>query len=181
MVNDSGQIYTIEGVAAAILMVVTAYLAVSSTTVLTQQDVHIINMQLQQLGNDALAMMDTPDSYSTNVSNLSFMVNGTLAGNPVEAANNITEFRNQFMGYLNATTNTGMENNLYSYNATIYYRNVSDQVNSLQFNESPFHYYHESAVMVSRWVYLPGFDNTTHLDMRSGNQSVLLEVLLWRI
>jgi hypothetical protein len=179
MVNDSGQIYTIEGVAAAILMVVTAYLAVSSTTILTQQDVHIIDMQMQQLGNDALAMMDTPDGYGTNASNLSLIVNESLAGNSTEASEN---FKSQFLGYLNATTNTGIGNNLYNYNATVYYRNRNisdDQVASIAFDEHP--YYHEHAVTVSRWVYLPNFNTAKYTDMRSGNQSVLLEVLLWRV
>ncbi|NYT07821.1 MAG: hypothetical protein GKC05_06165, partial [Methanomicrobiales archaeon] len=45
--NDSGQLYTIEGLAAAVLMVVTAYLVISTTTILTPQDVHIIDMQLE--------------------------------------------------------------------------------------------------------------------------------------
>ena len=62
MVDDRAQLYTIEGVAAAFLMIVTAYLVVSSTTVITPQDVHIIDMQLEQLGNDALVVMDTPDT-----------------------------------------------------------------------------------------------------------------------
>jgi hypothetical protein len=169
MVNDSGQLYTIEGVAAGILMVVTAYLAISSTTVLTQQDVHIIDMQLQQLGNDALAMMDTPDNYDAGTSNLSEIINTT----------DTVKFRNEFLGYLNSTTSTGTENNIYSYSATIYYRNISDQIRPLPFDESA--YYRENAVKVSRWVYLPDFNNTSQPDMRSGNQSVLLEVLLWRV
>jgi hypothetical protein len=172
MVNDSGQIYTIEGVAAGILMVVTAYLAISSTTVLTQQDVHIIDMQLQQLGNDALAMMDTPDSYDGGTSNLTkAVVTGIATGNT-------TAFGNEFLHYLITTTSTGIENNYYSYSATIYYRNKTDQVNWSHFDGSP--YYRENAVMVSRWVYLPNFNNVSQPDMRSGNQSVLLEVLLWR-
>ncbi len=64
MVNDRGQIYTIEGVTAGIIMIVTAYLVLSTTTIFTPGDVHITDMQLEQTGNDALAMLDSPDSYN---------------------------------------------------------------------------------------------------------------------
>ena len=73
MVNESGILYTIEGVAAGVLVITTAYLVVSTTMVFTPGDTHIIDMQLEQLGNDALAMMDTPDN-ATAISNLSAIV-----------------------------------------------------------------------------------------------------------
>lgn len=168
MVSDSGQIYTIEGVAAAILMIVTAYLVVSSTTIITQQDVHIIDMQLEQLGNDALAMMDTPDSFGNN---------STLAS--AIQVNDTTVFQDTFLDYVNAYTVTGPET--MRYNATISYRSSTEDIQTFIFNASP--YYRENAVKVSRWVYLPYFNNTYYpeqSDMRSGNQTVLLEVLLWR-
>jgi len=63
MVNESGVLYTIEGVAAGVLMITTAYLIVSTTVVFTPGDTHIIDMQLEQLGNDVLASMDTPIEY----------------------------------------------------------------------------------------------------------------------
>ena len=167
--NDSGQLYTIEGIAAAVLMVVTAYLVVSTTTVLTPQDVHIIDMHLEQLGSDVLAMMDTPDSYG-NESMLAWTIRN----------NNTTVFQTTFLSYVNASTDSSSEN--MRYNATIYYRNSTDEINSFTFNASP--YYRENAVKVSRWVYLPDFINTpyaTHSpDLRNGTQTVLVEVLLWR-
>jgi hypothetical protein len=174
MVNDLGQIYTIEGVAAGILMVVTAYLVISTTTVLTPQDVHIIDMQLQQLGNDALAMMDTPDIYGNETERNQSVLTRVISSN-----DNIT-FRNQFLGYMNATTGGVISNGSYAYNATVYYR-TDASVKSYIFDESP--YYRENAVKVSRWVYLPPFDRTSHpADMRNNTtQSVLLEVLVWRV
>lgn len=166
--NDSGQLYTIEGLAAAVLMVVTAYLVISTTTILTPQDVHIIDMQLEQLGSDALAMMDTPDSYG-NESTLAWAIR----------YNNTTVFQTTFLNYINASA-TGRPDNL-AYSATIYYRNTTG-INSFTFNESP--YYRENAVKVSRWVYLPNFRNyyyPTQPDMRNDTQSMLMEVLLWRV
>ena len=176
MVNDSGQIFTIEGVTAGILMIVTAYLVVSTTTVLTPQDVHIIDMQLQQLGSDALAMMDTPDQYgSTNARNYSPL---TL----LIIANNQPEFKNQFLFYVNNTTNiAGTEYDRLNYNASIFYENTSYQMNKTEFGGGS--YYRENAVKVTRWVYLPPFTSNVGYpsDMKTDvNQTVLLEVLLWR-
>lgn len=175
MVNQEGQIFTIEGVAAAILMVVTAYLVVSTTTVLTQQDVHIIDMQLQQLGNDALAMMDTPHSYG-HTSNLTEIVR----------TDNGTQFREIFLGYVNNTTNVaGTGHDRLNYTANVTYQNNLGSVKNISFcNESSCGiYYRETAARVSRWVSLPNFNNSTssHLDdMVNGNRTVLFEVLLWR-
>jgi len=167
MVNDSGQLYTIEGVAAGVLMIVTAYLVVSTTTILTPQDVHIIDLQLQQLGNDALAMMDTPDQYADR-SNLSLMIENF----------DDTGFKSEFGDYLNATTGSGPSAGGYAYNATVYYR-TDTGVHSYHFTDTGG-YYRENAVMVSRWVYLP--NGTAGGPINDGNpHSVLLEVLLWRI
>jgi len=176
MVNNSGQLYTIEGVAAGILIVVTAYLVVSTTTVLTPQDVHIIDMQLEQLGSDALAMMDTPNQYGSvdarNYSNLTTFI----------MFNNQTEFGDQFLFYVNNTPNiAGTGYDRLNYSASIFYENTTNQINTTQFGGGT--YYRENAVTVTRWVYLPPFNKpvTYPDDMISNeNQTVLLEVLLWR-
>jgi hypothetical protein len=169
VVNESGQIYTIEGLAAGVLMVVTAYLIVSTTTVFTQQDVHITDMQLEQMGNDALAMMDTP--------NVLLAADGSLEMSDLEqylVSDDYLNFKNQFLGYVNGTTGTSTDN--FHLNATLFYRNNTG-INSYAFGGDP--YYREDAVKVSRWVYLPN-SVASQSDMRSGKQSVLLEVLLWR-
>jgi hypothetical protein len=177
MVNDSGQLYTIEGVAAGILMIVTAYLVISTTTVLTPQDVHIIDMQLQQLGSDALAMMDTPDQYGSAIgrdySPLTLFV----------MTNNTTDFRNLFLFYVNNTTNiAGTGYDRLNYTATIFYENTTNEINKTPFGGGT--YYRENAVTLTRWVYLPPFNKTGTgypNDMFDAeNQTVLLEVLLWR-
>ena len=61
MVNsDRAQLYTIEGFAAALIMLITAFLVLNATSVYTAGDTHINDMQLEALGTDALKMMDTP-------------------------------------------------------------------------------------------------------------------------
>lgn len=180
MVSDSGQIYTIEGIAAGLLMIVTAYLVVSTTTVLTPQDVHIIDMQLQQLGNDALAMMDTPDEFGTTNARRYSELTEVIINNTPDV------FGERFLNYVNNTTNVaGTGYDRLKYNASISYWNVTNQMNTTEFNGNTFGdtYYRENAVKVSRWVYLPPFNATGHpySDMNNTmNQSVLMEVLLWR-
>jgi hypothetical protein len=64
MVNYDGQLYTIEGVAAGLIMLMTAFIVVGTTSVYTPGDTHITDMQLEQMGSDALHMMNAPNSSS---------------------------------------------------------------------------------------------------------------------
>jgi hypothetical protein len=176
MVNDFGQLYTIEGVAAAILIVVTAYLVISTTTIITPQDVHIIDMQLQQLGNDALMMMDTPDTYGNESERNQSVLSRVISENDKIA------FQEQFLSYLTSKTYNETPTMTYAFNATVYYRDNSGIIQSYIFSDTP--YYRENAIKVSRWVYLPNGANMASPmnDLKDGKpHSVLLEVLLWRI
>ncbi len=61
--DEQGQLYTMEGIAAALIMLATIYLVINATSVYTAGDTHISDMQLEALGSDALMMMDqAPDS-----------------------------------------------------------------------------------------------------------------------
>jgi hypothetical protein len=64
--SDGGQLYTIEGIAAALIMLITAYMVVNATSVYTAGDTHISDMQLEQMGSDALTMMATPKDSDDN-------------------------------------------------------------------------------------------------------------------
>jgi hypothetical protein len=174
-VNDLGQLFTIEGVAAAILMVVTAYLAVSTTMVLTPQDVHIVDMQLQVLGNDALAMMDTPDSFGIE-SDLAQYIR----------TNDADGFNEAFINLVNSNTSVGRPDNL-KMEARVYCRDTNDLIQWIPFSGTPPEtYYRENAVKVSRWVYLSNGVNNVPQSLAVYGlddglpHTVLLEVLLWR-
>ena len=67
MKNSDGQLYTIEGFAAALIMIATAYLVVNATSVYTAGDTHISDMQLEALGSDALTMMGTPENTTMDL------------------------------------------------------------------------------------------------------------------
>ena len=60
MVNEGAQLYTMEGIAAGLIMLLTTYLVLGSTSVYTPGDTHITDMQLEQVGSDILRVMDTP-------------------------------------------------------------------------------------------------------------------------
>ena len=172
MVNDTGQLYTMEGVAAGVIMLLAAYIVVSTTSIYTTGDTHIPDMQLEQLGSDVLAMMDTPDTNGT-----------TSALETFVSTNNGTGFNSTFLGYCNATTRGTLDNLHMSANIT--YRDA----NANKINEYPFvapdntWTGRESAVRATRWVQLPKLSPKPvgmPGDMRADPQAVLVEVLLWR-
>lgn len=170
MVNESGQLYTIEGVAAAILMLVTAYIVINSTTVLTPQDVHIIDVQLETLGDDALGIMDIRNTSEEDSSLLQQLIR-------YDDIPNKTRFRETFLLYCNSTPQGNLDN--LQFDAKIYYRGLSGDVQHYSYDQSS-PYYRGKAVQVSRWVYLNDKPVYGPGNMRSGQQIVLLEVLLWR-
>ena len=176
MVNESGQLYTIEGIAAAFLMIFTTYIVLSSTTILTPADTHVIDMQLEQLGNDALAMMDTPDpSYQT--SKLEDYIQDWDNG----------AFQNDF----NSSVNHDCGGRPLDFNAYVYYRDDSGKIQKGTFFESPHmaatkRFVAAHPVTVTRWVYVEWDPNNPPLfftkiaNPHEANQVVLLEVTLWR-
>jgi hypothetical protein len=170
MVNHEGQLYTIEGVAAGILMIFTAYLVMSTTTVYTPGDTHISDMQLEQLGTDALQMMNTPANGLQSESPLQTIVEQ----NPMDSAT----FNTLFLNYVNNETGSKTDNLHYS--AAVTYYNISSQTTgSLPLASNRNLTGVEHPVRVTEWVIVnklfpgdPGGKNQ--------NRAVLVEVLLWR-
>jgi hypothetical protein len=74
MVGEGAQLYTIEGVAAAMIMLLTAYFVVNATAVYTGGDTHINDMQLEILGKDVLDMMDTRPNGTVEKSPLRLII-----------------------------------------------------------------------------------------------------------
>ena len=176
MVNDRGQIYTIEGVTAGIIMLVTAYLVLSTTTIFTPGDVHITDMQLEQTGNDALAMLDSPDNY-----NLDSARPNTTALSILVQQHNTTGFESAFGSYLNTKPGSASLDKI-KYSANISYHDGSGVINSYDFGHSAMLTGRENTVRVTRLVLV---DNTvsptnTNLSAPARIQMVLVEVLLWR-
>ena len=99
MENTGGQLYTIEGFAAGLIMIMTAYLVVNATSVYTAGDTHINDMQLEALGSDALRMMGTPVNVSMNSVDTSPL--RTIIEN-----NDAGTFRTMFLNLTNNRTGT---------------------------------------------------------------------------
>ncbi|MDH7593590.1 MAG: hypothetical protein QHG99_04435 [Methanomicrobiales archaeon] len=174
MVNSEGQFYTMEGIAAAVLMVITASLVMSTTSIYTSGDTHIQDMQLELLGNDALKVMDTPKAAGAN-STLEELVRDW----------NNTEFNNEFNLSINEKgINERGFGNLY-YTSNVFYINKTGVVRDKLFSYSRTYFGNPNAVRVTRWVFvgsnapIDGIGQFSDFN-RTRNQTVLLEVLIWR-
>jgi hypothetical protein len=167
MVNDRGQLYTIEGVAAGLIMLMTAYLVLGATSVYTPGDAHISDMQLEILGNDALKMMDTPQNYTDSKSPLRLIIEKEDGPRFWKMFNDTVNNRSASVpDHIHFTAN-------YSYRIT-----ADNSINSSFINSSRNPTGGEHAVRVTKWVIVtktlpPG-------AAAAKDRAVLVEVLLWR-
>jgi hypothetical protein len=138
--KTEGQFYTMEGIAAAVLMVLTAYLVMSTTSVYTPGDTHIIDMQLEQVGNDALKIMDTKSNVSADLTDLEEML----------FTNNSSGFGTTFNSLINAH---GSSINPVKFKADIYYVDSAGNVSRHEFLSTTNYIGDVNGVTVSRWVY----------------------------
>ena len=170
MVNDRGQLYTIEGIAAGMIMLFTTYLVLGATSVYTPGDSHISDMQLEQTGTDALMMMNTP-------------VNGTAESllQQVVEKNDSTTFNTVFLDYVNNKTGSNADNLHYAASVT-YYDIQNKTTGSLYLASNRKLSGVEHPVRVTEWV----IANRTFFGDNTGDgvftyhpRAVLVEVLLW--
>jgi hypothetical protein len=167
MVNDRGQLYTIEGLAAALIMLLTAYLVVGATSFYTPGDAHINDMQLEVLGTDALVMMDTSPNSSVDESPLRQMIENDSYGGG--------QFKEMFMNYTNAS-GFGPQHDI-QFSANYTYEDDDATVTGVSINASREMTGGEHAVRVTRWVLV-----NKRLPPASSlrDRAVLVEVFLWR-
>jgi hypothetical protein len=172
MVNADGQLYTIEGFAASLIMLITAFLVVNSTSVYTPGDAHISDMQLEVTGSDALNMM----TYVTNVS-----PGGIVGKSPlqeiVEKGDN-----NRFVEMFDNLTNnkTGSNRDRIQFMANVSYVKSDGTVNTTTpLGRTRSLSGGEHTVRITQWVIA---DAGSPPGSSSGlrKRAVLVEVLLWR-
>jgi hypothetical protein len=165
MVRDDAQLYTIEGFAAAVIMVASMFLVINATSVYTPGDAHISDMQLETLGSDALKMMDTAPNRAVNETDLQ---------NITQTAN-ATKFDELFRNYTNVS-GTGPRHDI-QYSLSYSYRDTGDSmIHTRQIGQSRILADGEHPVRATRWVLIRGdaFGNF------ASPRAVLVEVLLWR-
>ena len=168
VVLENGSLYTIEGLAAALLMIATATIVFQAMSIYTPGDTHIDDMLLEQLGADALAVMDLPKQPNA-MSELEEQV----------ASWDTEGFDAAFSQLLR--TRSLAPGDPAQYSAQIYYRN-GETVVPIHFTESARFTGYDPAIRVTRWVqirlpYRPGLPPQLR---RGDSQAVLLEVILWR-
>lgn len=169
MVNSDGQLFTIEGIAAALIMLMTAYIVVNMTSVYTQGDSHINDMQLEVIGTDALKMMNTPENGSVGKSPLVRMVE----------SNDGAAFSTSFNNLLN--NRTGTKPDTIQFMANVSYVKPVNTVNSTSLAMSRPLYGGEHAVHISQWIIVKKASGSSILpDAALGNHTALVEVFLWR-
>jgi hypothetical protein len=181
MKNADGQLYTIEGFAAALIMLMTAYLVVNATSVYTAGDTHISDMQLEALGSDALTMMGTNESRLTMSPLESIIENGTYPN---------ATFKTMFLGLVNNGTGVSMDANAFNESSTTMkyiqftanYTCWDTNTNTTNSN-NPISYSRnltggEHTVRATKWVIV----NKDVCGNANSNKprAVLVEVLLWR-
>lgn len=169
MVRESGQLYTIEGIAAGLILLITAFIVVNSTSVYTPGDTHLSDMQLEVIGTDTLIMMDTvPDST----------VLKSPLQNIVETDNN-EGFNALFRSIAN--TRTGSRQDDIQFLATVTYSRPDGVLNSTHLSNSSRRFTGtEHAVRVTKWVLVEKkFPDCSTISCQ-GRHAALVEVLLWR-
>ncbi|MGD1005010.1 MAG: hypothetical protein ABR887_06250 [Methanoregulaceae archaeon] len=167
MVNSDGQLFTIEGISAGLIMLLTAYIVVNTTSIYTPGDTHISDMQLEQLGSDALRLMNTPNTSATSAeSSLQKII----------INNDTAQFSNTFLWFCNSTT-SGTNDNL-QFTADLYYRDKNtNSVNKIHLTQTRNLIGGEHPVRVTEWVHL---NSNGQVPVNNREQAVLVEVLLWR-
>jgi hypothetical protein len=180
MRNINGQLYTIEGFAAALIMIATAYLVVNATSVYTAGDTHISDMQLEALGSDALTMMGTPTDttmYLADTNPLRKIIENDDGG----------KFKSMFINLTNNGTGQNLDYN--KFDSTMDYIQFNASYTCLNISSNKPETYPvsfsrnltggEHTVRATKWVIVNknicGNTNAPPLD-----RAVLVEVLLWR-
>lgn len=169
MVTEGGQLYTIEGIAAGMIMLLTAYFVINATAVYTPGDAHISDMQLEILGKDALNMMDTRPNASVTKSPLQIIIEKGQG----------QKFKTLFLNYTNNRTLSSSDH--VNFQTKVYYNNrlavpPQDPIESYDFVSSRNLTGGEHAVRTTKWVIVNIPAGAEGIKERA----VLVEVLLWR-
>ena len=179
MVSDSGQLYTIEGVAAALIMIMTTYFVLNATSIYTPGDSHISDMQLEALGNDALNTMNIAPNFSVSKSPLQNIVESTIA---LHAENDT--FKTMFLNLTRNQSASGPDHfqlaqgiTRIQFVANYTCRNQDNTIQSYPLSHSRNLSGGEHIVRSTKWMIV---DEPVCDSVAVQNRSVLVEVELWR-
>lgn len=184
MKNNDGQLYTIEGFAAGLIMLITAYMVVNATSVYTAGDTHINDMQLEALGTDALTIMGTPTDaamYKAGTSPLRKIIENP---DPSGLGGPNQTFKAMFLNLTNnetgapldyARVDSTMDYIQFTANYTCRVKNTDEMI-SIPLSYSRNLTGGEHTVRATKWV----MADTNLCGPPATDRAVLVEVLLWR-
>ncbi len=173
--SSDGQVFTLEGISAALLLILATYAVFHSTVLISPSWSEFTNVQLKQLGYDTLRVFDSPvngwKSLIVNVtSDKCSMVGGIYTCNLTSID---PEFLNEFDRVLDATHAEGRLEMLWvngtNVNLTVFY----------PFNETPT----PNAVRVSRFIVVNKTDLPANTIFNVNFNKLVVEVrlTLWRV
>jgi hypothetical protein len=185
MVDADGQLFTIEGIAAALIMLATVFIVVNTTSVYTPGDTHVNDMQLEVIGSDALKMLNTPENGSVGKSPLVVMVE----------SNDAEAFNKSFTAILN--NRSGAQPDTIQFDADITYMvNFGPRkgaMNTTNFSHSAHGvlFGGEHAVHTSQWIIIDNWNVTGGNNVFpeqcgsgslacAGKHAAVVDVYLWR-
>lgn len=166
---ESAQLHTIEGLAAGMIMILTAYFVINATSVYTSGDTHLSDMQLEVLGSDVLDMMDTPLNITVQKSPLQSMIEDDMH----------EEFKTVFLNLTNNRTLSQSDHINFAASYSCRNMGITAPLNSIRtypITVSRNLTGGEHAVRVTKWVIV----DKQVCDGIQQDRAVLVEVLMWR-
>jgi len=152
-------------------MLMTAYIVVGTTSLYTPGDTHISDMQLEQMGRDALHMMNIPNSSTVS--------SGSMLQTIIKN-NDTSQFTQTFLLFSNNKTGGALDTLQFS--ADYYYRtDATNEIHKIHFTESRTPTGSEHAMPVTQWVQVDNsFGGNMPAEVDDRVQAILVEVLVWR-
>ncbi len=175
--RECGQLFAMEGLIAAAIMITAAYLALGTVIPPANTDMHVSEMQLKQIGDDLLHMMDVPDGNVGTGYLESVVYNASPNRGPVANAAAREGFNATLMNYLRKSTGATINADTLCYSAAIYCVDDSGEVIRLPFANYGDNTGRNPSVCCARYV---AADDWGLIGQNSSDTAVRLEVLLWR-
>lgn len=175
--RECGQLFAMEGLIAAAVMITAAYLALGAVILPANADMHVSEMQLKQIGDDLLYMMDLPDGNGGTGYLESVVYNASPNRGPVANAQACAAFNATFMNYLRKSTGATINPDTLRYFAAIYCIDDMGEVIHLPFANYGDNFGRNPSVCCARYV---AADDWGLIGQSSSDTVVRLEVLLWR-
>ena len=174
-VDDRGQMFTLESIVAAMLLLIVAYFLFRSTLLIAPQSTQVVDVQLSQYAKDTLNLLDNPNPPPYTRDSLEYVLEHL----------NSSDFEQVVSPLLNSTRKCLPEDVAFSYQV-VYYNYTSGRLEEIDLTKNTPT---SSTVTVSRCIVIDSskFVSNSPFLTQSGAESasypVVLEVrlTLWHV